>query len=97
MAAETFRVRDGALDDFIGWCAEAAGFDISNGLETAGFVPTLRNLLDAVGSGWNLEPSSSHRRPMATQIAWVVYLFAVPRLGLGRPMASPLNRSSRKL
>jgi hypothetical protein len=82
VAGDRFEIKPGALSSYIGWAAEAAGFDIAGGIEASGFVPTFRNLLDATS---NYRQYSSHPHHMGTQVAWVVYMFVVPRHGFQIP------------
>ena len=80
---DAFCVKDGAHDRWLSSVAGYAGFDVSDGLERSGFVPTLRNILKPSSGGY--EQSTSHPRDMATQVAWVSYLFTVQADGLERP------------
>jgi hypothetical protein len=75
VGGERFEIKPRELDRFIERAAASAGFDVSGGLEASGFVPTFRNVLRATLPAYG--ESTSHRRHMATQVAWIVYAFLV--------------------
>jgi hypothetical protein len=85
MRVDAFRVKDGQLDRWLESVVQAAGFDVSRGVEHSGFVPTFRNILEVGSTGYT--EYSSHPRHIATQIAWVSYLFIAQWDGLERPDA----------